>query len=275
MSSNPNTVALNYITQKITFYSPIIIITIGTIGCICNFITFSSIKLRKNTCALYFLCAAIFDLFTLDFGMLTRLLADNSGITLYQQSRVYCKIRQFLANVMPAIATCFIVLAAMDRYMSTSSRVTYRSFATIRCVKRIIPFSLLVCSLTYAHYIIFFDLRPTCVVLPGAYALFTVIFSVIWTTLIPNLLMLGFGFGTQWNIRVMRRRIIPVTTHQRRLQRTETQLIKVGYFNPIQLSLICTFYIDDVIPSRNFFIFTFHSYGIFCIQCIYNWYKQK
>ena len=228
MSSNPNAALLNYITQRITFYSPIIIITIGTIGCICNFITFSSIKLRKNTCALYFLCAAIFDLLTLDIGMLTRLLADHFGITLYQQSRAYCKIRQFLVNTMPAIATCFIVLAAMDRYMSTSSRITYRAFATIRYAKRIVPFSLIVCCLTYAHYIIFFDLRPTCTVLPGAYALFTVVFSILWTTFIPNLLMLGFGFGTQWNLRGARRRIVPVNTHQRRLQRTETQLIKVG-----------------------------------------------
>jgi hypothetical protein len=228
MSSNSSVLLLNYITQEITFYCPIIIIAIGTIGCICNFITFSSIKLRRNSCSLYFLGAAIFDLLTLDFGMLTRLLADHFGFILYQQSRVYCKIRQYLVTALPAIATCFIVLAAMDRYISTSSRITYRSLATIQYAKRIVPFSLLICSLSYLHYVIFADLRSTCALLAGAYGVFTIVFSIVWTSLIPNLLMLGFGFGTLWNIRRTCRRIFPINNQRRRVQRTETQLIKVS-----------------------------------------------
>jgi len=228
MGSNPSVSLLNNLTQNITFYCPIIIIIIGTIGCFCNFITFSSIKLRKNSCSLYFLGAAIFDLLTLDFGMLTRLLADHFGYILYQQSEVYCKIRQYLVTVLPAIATCFIVLAAMDRYMSTSSRITYRSLATIKYAKRIVPFSLIICSLSYVHYVIFVDLRPTCILQGGAYGFFTVVFSIVWTSLIPNLLMLGFGFGTQRNIRMTRRRVVPINIQQRRVQRTETQLIKVS-----------------------------------------------
>jgi hypothetical protein len=160
--------------------------------------------------------------------MLTRLLADHFGFILYQQSRVYCKIRQYLVTALPAIATCFIVLAAMDRYISTSSRITYRSLATIQYAKRIVPFSLLICSLSYLHYVIFADLRPTCALLAGAYGVFTVVFSIVWTSLIPNLLMLGFGFGTLWNIQRTRRRIFPINNQRRRVQRTETQLIKVS-----------------------------------------------
>jgi len=230
MNSDPNVSLLNYLTQKITFYCSIIIITIGTIGCFCNFITFSSLKLRKTSCSLYFLAAAIFDLLTLDFGMLTRFLADYFGYALFNQSRVYCKIRQYLVTTLPAIATYFIVLAAMDRFMSTSSKLIYRSFATIKYAKWIASFPLVLCISSYIHYMIFADLRPTCSLQSGAYGIFTVVYSIVWTSLIPHFLMLCFGFGTIWHIRMIRRRVMPVNNRQRRMQRTEIQLVKVSSF---------------------------------------------
>jgi hypothetical protein len=215
------------LSDQLGFYCPIIIITIGTIGCFCNFITFSSFKLRKTSCSIYFFGAAIFDLLTLDFGMLTRLLGNHFGYVLYNQSRVYCKIRQYLVTVLPAIATCFIALAAMDRYMSTSPKFIYRSFATIKSTKWIICFSLIICLLSYLHYMIFADLRPTCSLQSGAYGIFTVVYSIVWTSLLPQFFMLYFGFGTQRHIR-MTRPLVPVNNQQRRMQRTEIQLVKVS-----------------------------------------------
>ena len=135
--------------------------------------------------------------------MLTRFLADHFGYILYNQSRVYCKIRQYLVNTLPAIATCFIVLAAMDRFMSTSSKLIYRSFATIKYAKWIASFSFILCILSYIHYMIFADLRPTCSLQSGAYGIFTVVYSIVWTSLIPHFLMLCFGFGTLWHIRMI------------------------------------------------------------------------
>ena len=242
MDSNTQSSSLAYLTQNITLYCPFIIITIGTIGCLCNFITFTSIKLRKTSCSLYFLGAAIFDLLTLDFGTLTRLLADHYGYTLYNQSRVYCKIRQYLVTVLPAIATCFIVLAAMDRYMSTSSKRIYRSLATMKQAKWIVLLSLTVCILSYLHYPIFTDLRPTCSLQPGAYSLFTVVYSIVWTSIIPHFLMLYFGFGTLWHIRSSRRRVAPIIVQQRRIQRTEAQFISVSRFVPYSFYIYLYFY---------------------------------
>lgn len=230
MATDSTVIYLTYLTQKITFYCPIIIITIGTIGCFCNFITFSSYKLKKSSCSLYFLGATMFDLFTLDFGMLTRLLADHFGYTLFQQVQVYCKIRQFLVNILPAISTCFIALAAMDRYMSTSTKIFYRSIATIKYAKWIVVFSLTICIVSYIHYLIYADLRPTCSLEPGTYSIFTVAYAIVWTSCIPHILMLYFGFGTHRNVQSTRRRIVPLNNPQRRIKRTETQLVKVDKF---------------------------------------------
>jgi hypothetical protein len=228
MNSDSQSALLTYLTQQITLYCPIIIITMGNIGCLCNFITFTSIKLRKTSCSLYFFAAAIFDLLTLDFGTLTRLLADHFGYILFNQSRAYCKIRQYLVTVLPATATCFIVLATMDRYMSTSAKLTYRSFATMKRAKWIVSLSLTICSLSYLHYMIFSELTTTCGLQSGAYSLFTVVYSIVWTSIIPHFLMLCFGFGTQWHIRTLHRRVLPLNVQQRRIRRTETQFVSVS-----------------------------------------------
>jgi hypothetical protein len=90
MNSDSQSALLTYLTQQITLYCPIIIITMGNIGCLCNFITFTSIKLRKTSCSLYFFAAAIFDLLTLDFGTLTRLLADHFGYILFKNTTISC-----------------------------------------------------------------------------------------------------------------------------------------------------------------------------------------
>ncbi|CAF2088573.1 unnamed protein product [Rotaria magnacalcarata] len=135
MDSDSRVTLLMYLTAKIIFYCQIVIITIGTIGCFCNFITFTSRKLRNNSCSFYFLGATIFDLLTLDIGTMSRFLSNHFGFHLQDQSRAFCEIRLYLVNVSPAMTTCCIVLATMDRYLSTSTKLVYRSFATIKRAK--------------------------------------------------------------------------------------------------------------------------------------------
>lgn len=218
---------LTYLSQNITFYCPIIIITIGNIGCICNFITFTSRKLSKSSCSRYFLYAAIFDFLTLNFGGITKLLGDHFEYSAENHSQFFCKIRLYFINFFPGSATCLIVLAAMDRLMSTSTQVAYRSLATVAKVKWITAFSLFICSLSYIHYPLFADLRPLCTLQSGAYIVFTIIFAIGWSTLVPHILMLCFGLITQHHIRKTRRQVIPTSTRQRRTIRQEYQLITV------------------------------------------------
>lgn len=217
-----------YLFDIITIYCPIIIITIGTIGCICNFITFTSRKLRKTSCSLYFLSATIFDFLTLDFGALTRLLSDHFGYNLEDQSRIYCKMRIYLVSLLPATATSFIVLAAMDRFMSTSTKAFHRSLCTVKHAIWFSFFSVLFCAVSYIHYVVFSDVQPTCTLPDKTYSVFTLVFAIVWTTLIPHTLMLYFACGTQSHIRQARRRILPVTNDQRRAARKQVQFVIVG-----------------------------------------------
>ncbi|UJR37205.1 hypothetical protein I4U23_029914 [Adineta vaga] len=253
MDSDSGLLLLANLSQKITFYCPIVIIIIGNIGCLFNFITFTSRKLIHTSCSLYFLIASIFDLLTLDFGTLTRFLSDHYRYDLYNYSQSFCKIRQYLINTFPSIATCFIVLAAMDRYLCTSSRLKYRSFATIKYAKYFLTFSIIICMLLNIHMLIFADLRPTCSFLSGNYNFFIVIYSLVVTSFMPHFLMLYFGFGTRWHIHLVHHRVIPLNIQQRRRQRTEIQLVTKAmdsFFSQLTTQL---FYLNY---AKSFYVYT-------------------
>ena len=230
MSSNSSITIVNHITDQISYYGPIIFISIGTIGSICNFITFTSIQLKNNSCSLYFLYAAIFDLITINFGGITRLLSDHLGINPHNESQAYCKIRAFIINNMPATATAFIVAASIDRFLSTSAKATHRTYARTKIAKRMVPLIIGLMAMFAIQYILFFDLQPTCGALRGTFSIIVAAYSIIGTSIIPHVLMLGFGLGTYWHVRSARNRVQTFNgqQQQRRKKSAEVQLIGVS-----------------------------------------------
>ena len=91
--------------------------------------------------------------------------------------------------------------------------------------------SSLICMASYIHYPINSDLRPTCSLPGGAYGTFSVVYSIVWTSIIPHSLMLCFGYGTYRHICQTHRRAVTLNSQQRRIQRTEKQLVTVSFFS--------------------------------------------
>ncbi|CAF1052485.1 unnamed protein product [Adineta steineri] len=223
---------IQIVTKQMTYYGPIILLIVGIIGCLCNFLTFTSPKLRQNSCAFYFLCSSIFEFLTITFGLSTRLAADYLGSNLQNTNRIYCKIRAYLVSAIPLIATYFILLTAIDRCMSSSIHIRLRSFSQMKIVYRSVIITILIGLLSCSHILITYDLRPKCATLYGAYAIFDGMFVVFWLGFIPHILMLIFGLMTLIHIRQMRRRrpqlkiITPIEPKRARNDtKTDTQLI--------------------------------------------------
>jgi hypothetical protein len=132
---------IEQITKGIIYVAPFILLIVGTLGCMGNLITFTSRQLSNNSCAFYFLSTATFELLTLTFGLISRI-ADQYGSVLQRQSRAYCKIRYYFALTFPTIATYLLLMAAIDRCMSTSIVVRYRKstivFTSIRSLRIIL-----------------------------------------------------------------------------------------------------------------------------------------
>lgn len=212
---------IRIITFKMTYYGPIILLIIGIIGCLCNFLTFTSKRLAKNSCAFYFLCSTIFEFLSITFGLSTRLFADHFGSNLQNTNRYYCKFRAYFVSTIPLIATYFILLSSIDRCMSSSIHVRLRSFTQIKMAYRSMIIVIIIGLISCSHILISYDLRPKCKTLHGSYGIFDGMFAVVWLGIIPHILMLIFSFITLMNIRRLKQR--KYSKHQR----TETQLIIV------------------------------------------------
>ena len=225
---------IQIVTSHMTFYGPIVLLIVGIFGCLCNFLTFTARQLRKNSCAFYFLWAAVFEFLSITFGLASRLAADHLGSNLQNTNQIYCKLRAYLVSAMPLIATYFVLLSAIDRYMSSSIYARFRAFSQMKVAYRSVLMVMAIGFVSCSHILITYDLRPKCATLRGAYALFDGMFVVVWLGVIPHVLMLLFGFATLVNIRRSRQRRLTqlqILHHQARSdQKTDAQLIVVMHW---------------------------------------------
>lgn len=200
-------IMIQTVTFQMTYYGPIILLIVGVLGCLCNFLTFTSTKLRKNSCAFYFLCLTIFEFLTISFGLTSRLAADHFSYHLQNTSRTFCKFRAYYVSCIPLIATYLILLSAIDRWLLSSTHVHLRSFSQIKIAYRNVIIVMIIGCTSCFHILIFYDLRPKCSTLQGIYAIIDSIFVVFWLGIIPHGLMLIFALITLKNIRRIRQRI--------------------------------------------------------------------
>ncbi len=196
-----NQATIQIVTTEMTYYGPIILLIVGIIGCLCNFITFTAPQLRKNPCAFYFLISAVFELLSITFGLISRFAADHLGSTLINTDRVYCKLRAYLVSALPLIAAYLVLLASIDRCMSSSVHACLRSFSQMKMAYRAIGVAIAIGFISCAHILFGYDLRPRCATLPGSFGMYDSMFVVFWLGVIPHSLMLVFGFFTYMNIK--------------------------------------------------------------------------
>jgi len=228
--------SIQIVTAEMTYYGPIIILTIGIFGCLCNFITFTAPQLRKSSCGFYFLMASVFELFSITFGLISRFAADHLGSTLINTDPAYCKLRAYLVSAIPLIATYFILLSSIDRCLTSSVSATLRSFSQIKMAYRATIVAILLGFISCIHILVGYDLRPRCGALSGTFSMYDSMFVVFWLGVIPHVLMLIFGLITCINIRQSKQRVEALShknmaalyQQPRRQPKTEKQLIIVS-----------------------------------------------
>lgn len=249
---------IDWFTKKITLYIPFVILILGNFGCLLNLITFTNKKLRRNSCGWYFLMSTIFDFAYLNFGLISKLASDHYGSMLENKSSAYCKIRVFLTWTLPCISTSYLILATLDRCLATSKRPRLRLFSQVKMAYRITGVPILLYSLTGAHQLYYFDLRPNCSAKLGSYSQFLSLYSILWTNLIPQSIMLVSAFVIQYHVRASRRRIASQSEHQLQQShnRTDSQMITivlVQVFISLALLSMRTVYYSYIVLSKNLF----------------------
>ena len=271
MLSTTTRAPLQIVATQMTYYGSIVLLAVGIVGCIFNFITFTAPKLRKNSCAFYFLIAAVFELFALTFGLISRVASENLGSSLLSTSTVYCKIRAYLVSAIPLTATYLVVLSSADRCMSSSMHASLRSLSRVRIAYRATLLATIISFTSCVHILVGYRTRPRCASTPGTYAMFDSMFVVFWLGVIPHALMLLFGFATLLNIRRTKRRVAAQapamgTASDQRVRRTrkkDIQLMMVSNASFVQ-STICSLIVlpDDARASESEFTLDCDAYGL-------------
>ncbi|CAF1496448.1 unnamed protein product [Adineta steineri] len=217
---------LGQVISKITLYVPYFTITLGTVGALCNILTFSAKKLRQNSCAFYFLCSSVFDILTLLICGTLRLMVDHYQYAL-NQTAIFCKIRVYLTGVFPGISTACLVLATIDRCWLTSSLARWRRWSKITIAYRLVIVAIIVWLISPAHMLVFYDFYTIngvpniCSSQPGVYSTFISAFLVIWLTIIPYICMFIASIMTFSHIRASRERVMAFQQQQQQQQQRE------------------------------------------------------
>jgi hypothetical protein len=231
-SSSPATLA--QIVSSITLYTDYVTVIFGTIGGICNLITFTSRQMRQSSAVLYLLCATMFQLLTILYCVIMRLAYDRSGSNLQNQSAVFCKLRYYLVVTLPALASYYMFLTTLDRYLCTSDNARVRSWCQTKIAKRLAAATMIVGFVMSIHVLILYDIyNNMCQIRPGsAYTFVFAGYLVIVVTLLPDVLTVIFSLATVLAVRKSRQRVILTMTgnqipNRRRAQHLEFKFIKV------------------------------------------------
>ncbi|CAF3679605.1 unnamed protein product [Rotaria sordida] len=201
---------LNDIKEIFSRYCLIGLFLLGSIGLTLNTLIFTRPIFRQNSCVHYFLASTIANYFVVFFILPSRILSDGFNIDPGQYNLFYCKIRFYTYFTAKSLSSWFIVLACLDRKMSSSQYVHRRAFARPNVARWMIFFTTLIGLIFYSHVLIFYEIdqRQQCDARSGFYRLFNDSVYLIGYSLAPPLLMLLFGIWTIVNTRRLRR-IVP------------------------------------------------------------------
>ncbi|CAF3668810.1 unnamed protein product [Adineta steineri] len=152
--------SIKNLRTSVTFITPYIMLILGNIGCICNFLTFTAKQLRQNSCG----CLASF------------------------------------------------------------------------------------------HQLIYYEHRPKCYPRAGIYSYFLSMYSIFWTSLIPQSSMFIFGLITYYNIHTSRQRLMNTIQQQQQGNRTDSHMIRITLIQVISSSILLnirTVYYSYIVVTTN------------------------
>ncbi|CAF1331039.1 unnamed protein product [Rotaria sp. Silwood1] len=169
--------------------------------------------------------STVFDFSCIKFGLFTKLASEHYGSKLQHTNLVWCKIRIFLTWILPCFSTGYLILASIDRCLSTSKSQRIRSFSQIKIAHQMTCIPIILYSLISSHLLVYFNLRKRCSPTAGTYAFFLSLYSIVWTSLIPQISMFIFSLITCFNVQKSHQRLIHPIIQNR--NRTDSQMIKI------------------------------------------------
>ncbi|CAF1156261.1 unnamed protein product [Rotaria sordida] len=249
----------NNASSKINIYFSICLFIFGVTGNALNTLVLSQRSLRSNSCAWLFLVSSIFNLISILSGLPTRILSGWFAL-LTDRIGWLCKLRVFTLLTSRSIALWLIVLATLDRWLLSCKNIDYRRISKLKNARRGMICILIISSLFYSP--IFYCYQANLINEPLRCYSKTIKCRIyadqvytFFTTLIPLILMILFGFLTLSNLRKIHYRAqilllsrssqtIISNNHRQRLKSVDRHLLIMLL---IQISFLILFTLPQVI----------------------------
>ncbi|CAF1073595.1 unnamed protein product [Adineta steineri] len=203
---------LNFISQNILIYLPLIFLIFGLIGFIGNVFTYLQPQLRSNTCCIYSLCGSFIDIIDLCINSFPSYLAWQFGFTLpWSTSSALCKFYIFIVVFLPHLSINFLCTAIIDRFAITCDHTSsIRRITQLRIVPWMIGLTVLTSGLFSLYVPINYDLMYGYLCI-SIQPMVTSISYIVLIGLISPIIMIIFVLLTYRNVRRSRGRVGEVT----------------------------------------------------------------
>jgi hypothetical protein len=216
-SSDASLIAsLSNASTQINRYFGIFIFVFGIVGNTLNILVLSQRPLRSNPCAWLFLVSSIANSIGIVAGLTSRILS-TWGADLTNTNQFLCKFRTFLLIYEITIGFWLIMLATVDRWLSSNTDVNRRQKSTLKNAQRNTIFIVIIATAVEAQNFYCFEANlintpikcytktlVCAIVSDMSYALITILF--------PLLFMILFGLMTITNVRKAQSRLKPVAS---------------------------------------------------------------
>jgi hypothetical protein len=245
-SDNNTALLLNNLTIQFNRYFGIFIFIFGIIGNLLNILVLSQKTLRKNPCAWYFLMSSITSLISFFSGLTTRILSgwhlDYSDV-----NQGLCKVRGFVVFAFITATFWLITMAAIDRWLASSTLATHRRKSTLKNAQRGTIVIIILSIGLYTQMLFCYEANlvntPTkCYSKSSGCRFVSDLSFALISILFPLLLMISFGLKTISNIRQSHLRIHTQITNpsgqQNLYRKTDRQLLLMLFSQVILLTIL-------------------------------------
>lgn len=204
--------SLEILSMHLTRYVLIIAIVLGTIGTVMNIIIFMRRSFRSNPCSVYLTAASLDTLLIIYFALIVHLLDHGYGIKILPNSSMYCKIQKYMYYISTTVAPYCFVLASIDRYLVTSSNVKFRHMSRMSHALVITTITVFLLLGIYSQALVYFRTINSKCMAKEQYAVYFAMFSAMFCSICPPVLVTIFGALTVRNVRRIGRGSIPGTS---------------------------------------------------------------
>ncbi|CAF0954949.1 unnamed protein product [Adineta steineri] len=221
------------IQQNIGRYGLSTLLIFGNIGNILTIIIMTKgVKKQPNSCSLYLLSACISNWIVINTGLISNIVGIDH-LDPQNTSNAVCKLRWAGVHALLMLSRSFMIAACIDRWALCSQNTTIRSLSRPRIAVRIIILLLIVWTVIPIHIVVYYSNNTgRCIALPGTYALFYALYSLVVIGILPLFLMILFGLLAWRNLQIIRSRVTPAgdiahTAQQVQIHKRDRDLMKM------------------------------------------------